>query len=84
MYMSTESVSLCLSTTQPDAIAPSFLKTFYHSPSTELDLPKVPSVKYQTIPMLLLLNLILVLGSKTFVFCHLNQESRQDCWPSSQ
>ncbi|KAI8354136.1 P-loop containing nucleoside triphosphate hydrolase protein [Choanephora cucurbitarum] len=32
-------------TTQPDAIAPSFLKTFYHLPSTELDLPKVPSIQ---------------------------------------
>ncbi|KAI8087744.1 P-loop containing nucleoside triphosphate hydrolase protein [Gilbertella persicaria] len=31
--------------TESDAIAPSFLKTCYSLPSTELDLPKVPSIQ---------------------------------------
>ncbi|KAI8372182.1 P-loop containing nucleoside triphosphate hydrolase protein [Blakeslea trispora] len=31
--------------TQPDAIAPSFLKSFHTLPSTEFDLPKVPSIQ---------------------------------------
>lgn len=32
------------SVTEADAIAPSFLKTNYQLPATDLDLPKAPSV----------------------------------------
>jgi hypothetical protein len=35
------------SVTEADAIAPSFLKANYRFPSTDLDLPKAPSVAYR-------------------------------------
>jgi hypothetical protein len=31
---------------EPDAIAPSFLKTKYQLPTTDIDLPKIPSVSF--------------------------------------